>query len=246
MLAAPASSVGRRAGFARHNLWVTPYAADERRAAGEFPNQHEGGDGLPRWWEEENHLSDTNPLDAASDMDGDGLTALQEYNGGVNSTDPNNPDTDGDGLSDGLERALGTNPLMADTDGDGISDGDEVNGSPASNPLLADSDGDGFPDALERRVGTDPMNAASFPTVFRGAIGLHFVSQSDLNGTLGTNETTGIVPQTRWNDTQPIRNWTRPAACHPPLSGRPPPVWRSIRAARSLCDITSCNSIWAP
>jgi primary-amine oxidase len=49
MLAQPDSSVGRRAGFARHNLWVTPYARDERRAAGDYPNQHEGGDGLPRW-----------------------------------------------------------------------------------------------------------------------------------------------------------------------------------------------------
>ena len=48
MLASPESSVGKRAGFARHNLWVTPYASDERRAAGEFPNQHAGGDGLPR------------------------------------------------------------------------------------------------------------------------------------------------------------------------------------------------------
>src|SRR4051794_2545030 len=49
MLASPESSVGRRAGFARHNLWVTPYRPDERRAAGEYPNQHAGGDGLPRW-----------------------------------------------------------------------------------------------------------------------------------------------------------------------------------------------------
>jgi len=49
LLARPDSSVGRRAGFARHNLWVTPFAADERRAAGDYPNQHPGGDGLPRW-----------------------------------------------------------------------------------------------------------------------------------------------------------------------------------------------------
>jgi primary-amine oxidase len=49
LLASRESSVGRRAGFARHNLWVTPYARDERRAAGEYPNQHEGGDGLPAW-----------------------------------------------------------------------------------------------------------------------------------------------------------------------------------------------------
>ncbi len=49
LLAQGDSSVGRRAGFARHNLWVTPFAEDERRAAGDYPNQHEGGDGLPRW-----------------------------------------------------------------------------------------------------------------------------------------------------------------------------------------------------
>jgi primary-amine oxidase len=49
LLAQPDSSVGKRAGFAQHNLWATPYAPDERRAAGEHPNQHDGGDGLPRW-----------------------------------------------------------------------------------------------------------------------------------------------------------------------------------------------------
>jgi primary-amine oxidase len=49
LLARPESSVGRRAAFATRNLWVTPYAAEERRAAGDYPNQHSGGDGLPRW-----------------------------------------------------------------------------------------------------------------------------------------------------------------------------------------------------
>jgi primary-amine oxidase len=49
LLAQPESSVAQRAGFARHNLWVTPFRADERRAAGEFPNQHAGGAGLPEW-----------------------------------------------------------------------------------------------------------------------------------------------------------------------------------------------------
>jgi primary-amine oxidase len=49
LLADPDSSVGRRAGFATANLWVTPFDPDERRAAGDYPNQHEGGDGLPRW-----------------------------------------------------------------------------------------------------------------------------------------------------------------------------------------------------
>ncbi|MBK5289318.1 MAG: primary-amine oxidase [Acidimicrobiia bacterium] len=59
LLAQPDSSVGRRAGFAQHNLWVTPYAPDERRAAGNYPNQHDGGDGLPRWTAADRSLVDT-------------------------------------------------------------------------------------------------------------------------------------------------------------------------------------------
>jgi primary-amine oxidase len=41
----------RRAGFVDHHVWVTPYHEDERYAAGDFPNQSAGGDGLPRWTE---------------------------------------------------------------------------------------------------------------------------------------------------------------------------------------------------
>jgi uncharacterized protein (DUF1800 family) len=169
------------------------------------------GDGLPRWWEVDNGLSDSNVADAASDKDGDGRTAWQEYAGGVNSTNPNKADTDGDGLSEGAEFLAGTNPNNPDTDGDSLLDGEEVNGSPVSNPLLADSDGDGAPDALERRLGTNPSSAASVPTVFRGGIGIHFVSESDRNATLGANEVAGVIPQTRWNDTFAIRSWTRPS-----------------------------------
>ncbi len=168
------------------------------------------GDGLPHWWEVDNGLSDSNAADATSDKDGDGRTASQEYNSGNNSTNPNRADTDGDGLSDGAEFIAGTNPNKADTDGDSLSDFDEVNGSPISNPLLVDSDGDGAPDALERRVGTNPLSATNVPTVFRGGVGIHFVSESDRNATLGTNEVAGVVPQVRWNDTFPIRTWQRP------------------------------------
>jgi primary-amine oxidase len=49
MLADPSSSVARRAVFGSKHLWVTPYAPDELHAAGDYPNQHPGGDGLPRW-----------------------------------------------------------------------------------------------------------------------------------------------------------------------------------------------------
>ncbi len=59
LLGAPGSSIFSRAGFATHNLWVTPYERDERRAAGEYPNQHAGGDGLPAWTAADRPLADT-------------------------------------------------------------------------------------------------------------------------------------------------------------------------------------------
>ncbi|HLU59167.1 MAG TPA: primary-amine oxidase [Pseudonocardia sp.] len=55
----PEASVMRRAGFMAHHLWVTPYAEDERHAAGDYPNQHPGGDGLPRWTAADRSVSDT-------------------------------------------------------------------------------------------------------------------------------------------------------------------------------------------
>jgi primary-amine oxidase len=59
LLADPVSSVGRRATFAAHNLWVTPFREDERRAAGDYPNQHAGGAGLPEWTAQDRPLVDT-------------------------------------------------------------------------------------------------------------------------------------------------------------------------------------------
>jgi primary-amine oxidase len=49
MLAREGSFMRSRAGFATRHLWVTRYAPQERYASGEFPNQHAGGDGLPRY-----------------------------------------------------------------------------------------------------------------------------------------------------------------------------------------------------
>jgi primary-amine oxidase len=59
LLADPTSSVGRRAAFASHNLWVTPFDDAERRAAGDYPNQHAGGAGLPAWTARDRSLVDT-------------------------------------------------------------------------------------------------------------------------------------------------------------------------------------------
>ena len=47
--AQPDAPVSKRAGFIRNHLWVTPYRPDERYAAGEYPNLHPGGAGLPEW-----------------------------------------------------------------------------------------------------------------------------------------------------------------------------------------------------
>jgi primary-amine oxidase len=47
--AQPDAPVSKRAGFIREHLWVTPYRADERYAAGDYPNLHPGGAGLPEW-----------------------------------------------------------------------------------------------------------------------------------------------------------------------------------------------------
>ncbi|MBZ5580115.1 MAG: primary-amine oxidase [Acidobacteriia bacterium] len=46
---APDSHVRLRAGFLNQHLWVTPYEQTERYAAGDYPNQSHGGDGLPKW-----------------------------------------------------------------------------------------------------------------------------------------------------------------------------------------------------
>jgi len=56
---APGSSARRRAAFMDHHLWVTPYAPDERYPAGEYPYQHAGGDGLPRWVQANRPIEDT-------------------------------------------------------------------------------------------------------------------------------------------------------------------------------------------
>jgi primary-amine oxidase len=45
----PESWVRKRAGFLDSHIWVTPYSASERYAAGEYPYQSKGVDGLAKW-----------------------------------------------------------------------------------------------------------------------------------------------------------------------------------------------------
>lgn len=71
-------------------------------------------------------------------------------------------DSDGDGLSNGTEKTLGTDPNDADSDDDGVKDGDEPNfaddtdGDGKVNALDPDSDGDGLFDGTE--LGLDCKN----------------------------------------------------------------------------------------
>ncbi len=92
----------------------------------------------------------------SKDSDGDGLTDEEEAALG---TDPYNRDTDGDGLSDGDEvNIYKTDPLNKDTDFDGLSDGDEVL-KYKTDPLVRDTDGGGVADGHEViEDKTDPLD----------------------------------------------------------------------------------------
>ena len=121
-------------------------------------------------------------INLRQDSDGDGVPDIVEEFLGL---DPNNPDsdgdgivdgdedTDGDGLSDPGEFMLGTDPEIADTngngvpdgdedsDGDGLSDGEETrlgDDGVVTNPFDPDSDGDGMNDRYESRFGLDPLD----------------------------------------------------------------------------------------
>ena len=56
---APDSPSGRRARFVQHQLWVTPFDADERYPAGEFVNQSTGDDGIATWTAKDRAIENT-------------------------------------------------------------------------------------------------------------------------------------------------------------------------------------------
>jgi hypothetical protein len=136
---------------------------------------------MPDAWEVEFGLD---PLanDAGADPDGDVVTNAQEYNGGVDSTNPQvhnavltdpeyfTRDTDGDGLSDWAEtNVYHTNISTNDTVGDGLGDWYRVtyglinpDGTTTGHPewaASADADGDGVSNADEQAAGTNANDA---------------------------------------------------------------------------------------
>jgi len=149
--------------------------------AGAFAAGDTDGDGLPDEWEilnfgdlDENEIGDlepdgltniqefnrnTDPNDA--DSDDDGIDDGPEFN--IHRTDPADADSDDDGLSDGMELGTyNTDPLADDSDNDGLSDGAEIN-THSTSPRLEDSDGDGFNDGMEISAGSDPVDPGSRP-----------------------------------------------------------------------------------
>lgn len=170
------------------------------------------GDPIPSELARQNGSGDGYPV-----ADGDNLNNLGEQGAG---TDPNNADSDNDGLHDGPEvngtnnalvsHGFGpSNPLDADSDTDGISDGDEIsgvlntaNGNAATNPNSADTDGDGMGDAYELANNTpgtalDPNDnggnvASQAPTEDRDGDGLSNLAEFDPSQ--GSNSAS---PQTR-------------------------------------------------
>jgi primary-amine oxidase len=55
----PDSPSGKRGRFIQHQVWVTPFAPEERFPAGEFVNQSNGRDGLPDWTQGDRPVADT-------------------------------------------------------------------------------------------------------------------------------------------------------------------------------------------
>lgn len=108
-------------------------------------------DGLP---DPNEYQIGTNPGDP--DSDHDGLSDYEEWRGFSPKTNPLNFDTDLDGLPDGTEIAFGSDPTVVDTDQDGLSDLEEYN--LGTDPRNADTDGDGISDYEEYLYGSDPTD----------------------------------------------------------------------------------------
>jgi primary-amine oxidase len=55
----PDAHVAPRGSFVDHDIWVTPYAAEERYGAGAYPYQNPDAGGLPEWTEADRPVADT-------------------------------------------------------------------------------------------------------------------------------------------------------------------------------------------
>ena len=164
-------------------------------------------DGMDDAYEDANSL-DRNVDDSAGDLDSDNSTNLEEY---IRGTDPNNDDTDDDGVLDGNEDGggtfvsateTGTDPLVADTDEDGLADGVEDGGGTfvsatqtGTDPNKADTDGDKQKDGFEVNRSTDPNDPNS-----KSAVPTITLIDGLLGGDLTDPEDDGVDGETIFAD----------------------------------------------
>ncbi|MEM8499421.1 MAG: PQQ-binding-like beta-propeller repeat protein [Pseudomonadota bacterium] len=148
-------------------------------------------DSLPTWWERKHDLDDSDPSDATTDADDDGLNNFEEYLAGVN---PRSSDTDSDGISDFDEvQTDNTRPDYSDTDDDGLSDIDELT-LHFTMPNNEDSDGDSFSDFAEaNEYNSDPNDASSLPANAIVDMLESFESESLPNGWTSDESTWQVV-----------------------------------------------------
>lgn len=227
------------------NVRTSPVAADT------------DGDTAPDGLEaaEGGNPTDGTDVDAFADSDGDGLVNILESYGwsvtfrsvstepttcsSVCSTgmlnltgwpvvpQPNDPDSDDDGLNDGEEYALETNPLARDTDGDGLSDFEEVRGimirgvGPITlDPRDADTDHDKLSDGVEAELidieanrwivrvpGRDPVRVFTDPRT--ADADLDTLADGDEKAA-GTDPTQANTDGDMRNDGDEVRQGTRP------------------------------------
>lgn len=123
---------------------------------------------------DDNGIADPVEYVIGNDKDGDGIPLYIEE---MYGTSDENPDTDGDGLTDGFgpfgELQIGSSPTKKDTDNDGLEDGEEVQGwsielittkglvikQVTSSPIKGDTDNDGVSDYYEFHLKIDPRSS---------------------------------------------------------------------------------------
>ncbi|NPE09197.1 MAG: hypothetical protein GNW80_13005 [Asgard group archaeon] len=159
--------------FDETDIWGTnPYDADT------------DGDEIDDYFEIVYNLNPLDPSDRDEDPDQDDLTNFEEYYWMreiySSSTDPNNPDTDFDGMPDGYEHEFNLDPLIPngeyDADADHLTNLEEY--LLGTDPRNSDTDGDGAEDGLEVLYNTDPFDPKDFPAkkrIIRLSVSLAFI-----------------------------------------------------------------------
>jgi parallel beta-helix repeat protein len=141
-------------------------------------------DNMPNFWEYL-YFGDLSH-DATTDADNDGLNDFDEFQRG---TDPNNPDSDYDGIPDGWEVLHGLDPLINDSG--------------------ADADGDGFTNLEEYKAGTDPQDATSMPIQCATTVpddftriqdAANYIAISDFGGNVCVQPGTYVEPKLKLKD----------------------------------------------